>query len=88
MAMGASVIHVQLMKEITKNAVRGIEQIHSTWIEFEVAGQGQSLIALCADDIELWPPDAHPLIGRAAVSAEMARATTKIHCIENGLFFR
>jgi hypothetical protein len=48
--MGASVIHVQLMKEITKNAVRGIEQIHSTWIEFEVAGQGQSLRALCADD--------------------------------------
>jgi hypothetical protein len=29
----------------------------------------------------LWPPDAHPLIGRAAVSVEMARAT-KIHCIE------
>lgn len=64
-----------------EKCVRGIEQIHSTWIEFEVAGQGQSLTALCADDIELWPPDAHPLIGRAAVSAEMARAT-KIHCIE------
>ena len=42
----------------------------------------RSLIALCADDIELWPPDARPLIGRSAVSAEMARATTRIHCIE------
>jgi hypothetical protein len=30
------------------------------------------------EDIELWPPDAHPLIGRSAVSAEMARATTRI----------
>jgi len=70
------------MEEITKDAVREIEQIHSSWIEFEVAGQGQGLIALCADDIELWPPDAHPLIGRSAVSAEMARATTRIHCIE------
>jgi ketosteroid isomerase-like protein len=70
------------MGELTKEALRKIEQIHSSWIEFEVAGQGQSLIALCADDIELWPPDAQPLLGRAAVSAEMARATTRIHSIE------
>jgi ketosteroid isomerase-like protein len=70
------------MEEITQDAVREIEQIHSSWIEFEVAGQSQSLIALCADDIELWPPDAHPLIGRSAVSAEMARATARIHYIE------
>src|SRR5277367_1706662 len=80
--MGASAIHIRCMEEITKDAAREIEQIHSSWIEFEVTGQGQSLIALCADDIELWPPDAHPLIGRSAVSAEMARATTRIHCIE------
>jgi ketosteroid isomerase-like protein len=77
-----SAIHVRCMEEITKDAVREIEQIHSNWIEFEVTGQGQSLIALCADDIELWPPDAHPLIGRSAVSAQMARATTRIHRIE------
>lgn len=70
------------MEEIRENSIREIEQIHSSWIGFEVRGQGQSLIALCADDIELWPPDAHPLIGRSAVSAEMARATTKIHSIE------
>ena len=70
------------MKELTRDAVREIEQIHSSWIEFEIAGDGQSLMVLCADDIELWPPDAHPLIGRSAVSAEMARATTRIHCIE------
>jgi hypothetical protein len=81
MAMGASVYPCPVNERNHEKRVRGIEQIHSTWIEFEVAGQGQSLRALCADDIELWPPDAHPLIGRAAVSAEMARAT-KIHCIE------
>jgi ketosteroid isomerase-like protein len=80
--MGASAIHVDCMERITKNAVREIEQIHSSWIKFEVAGQGQSLVALCADDIELWPPDAHPLIGRSAVSAEITRATTSIHSIE------
>jgi hypothetical protein len=54
--MGASAMHVRCMEEITQDAVREIEQIHSSWIEFEVAGQSQSLIALCADDIELWPP--------------------------------
>jgi len=48
----------------------------------EVAGQGHSLMALCADDIEFWPPDAQPLLGRAVVSAQMARGTTKIHRIE------
>jgi ketosteroid isomerase-like protein len=70
------------MDELTKDAIREIEQIHSSWIEFEVAGQGHSLIALCADDIELWPPDARPLLGRTAVSAQMAHGTTRIHRIE------
>ncbi len=81
-AMGASAIHVRCMDELTKDAVREIEQIHSNWIGFEVAGEGHSLMALCADDIELWPPDAQPLLGRAAVSAQMAHGTTRIHDIE------
>src|SRR6266446_10690565 len=80
--MGASAIHVRCMGELTKDAVREIEQIHSSWIEFEVAGEDHSLMALCADDIELWPPDAQPLLGRAAVSAQMAPRTTRIHGIE------
>ena len=59
------------MDELTKDAIREIEQIHSSWIEFEVAGQGHSLIALCADDIELWPPDArHKAIMFARVLEE------------------
>jgi ketosteroid isomerase-like protein len=80
--MSASAIHVRCMSELTKDAVREIEQIHSSWIEFEVAGQGHDLMALCADDIELWPPDAQPLLGRAAVSALIAHGKTRIHCIE------
>jgi ketosteroid isomerase-like protein len=70
------------MSELTKDAVREIEQIHSKWIEYEVAEDDHSLMALCADDIELWPPDAQPLLGRAAVSAQMARGMTRIHSIE------
>ena len=70
------------MSGLPEDAVREIEQIHSRWIEFEVAGEDHSLMELCADDIELWPPDAQPLIGRTAVSTWMVRGTTRIHRIE------
>jgi ketosteroid isomerase-like protein len=69
------------MDELTEADVWKIEQIHSNWIEFEVAEENDSLLALCADDIELWPPNAQPLLGRAAVSAQMTQ-TTRIHSIE------
>ena len=62
--------------------VREIERIHSSWIEFEVAGEDHRLLALCADDIEFWPPDAQPVVGRAAVLAQLERGTTRIHGIE------
>jgi ketosteroid isomerase-like protein len=70
------------MTELTSDAVRQIEQIHSDWIAYEVAGEDHRLMALCHDDIELWPPDAQPLLGRAAVSAQMAHGTAKVHSIE------
>ncbi len=52
------------MDKLTEDAVREIGQIHSSWIEFEVAGEEHSLMTLCADDIELLPPDAEPVLGR------------------------
>jgi len=70
------------MDALTKDVIRDIEQIHSNWIKFEVTGEDQRLLALCADDIELLPPHAKPVFGRAAVSALMARRTTKILGIE------
>ena len=73
---------VRCMDKLTEDAVQEIEQMHSSWIEFEVAGDDQSLLALCADDIELWPPDAQPVRGRAAVSAQLAHGTTRIHGVE------
>jgi ketosteroid isomerase-like protein len=80
--MGASDNHVQFMHGLPEDAVREIEQIHSRWINFEVAGDVHSLMTLCADDIELWPPDAQALHGHAAVSAWMVRGTARIHRIE------
>lgn len=80
--MGASANDVQRMSGLPEDAVRAIEQIHSRWIKFEAAGENRSLMAFCTDDIELWPPDAQPLSGRAAVSEWMAQRTTRIHSIE------
>ena len=74
------------MSKLTEDAVQEIEQIHSSWIEFEVAGDDQSMLALCADDIELWPPDAQPVRGRAAASAQLAYGTTRIHGVEIVVF--
>jgi hypothetical protein len=70
------------MGELPAEAVLEIERIHARWMEFESAGTNHSLMELCADDIELWPPDAKPILGRGAVSVWMARGTTKIHRIE------
>jgi ketosteroid isomerase-like protein len=80
--MSTSANDIQRMNGLSEDGVREIEQIHSKWIEFEVAGEDHNLMALCADDIELWPPDAQPLLGRAAVSGWMVRGTTRIHRIE------
>ena len=71
------------MDKLTEEAVREIERTHSSWIELEVAGEGSHrLMALCGDDIELWPPDAPPVLGRAAVVAELVRNKKGIHSIE------
>jgi len=70
------------MNELTEDARRQIEQIHSRWIESEVAGANHKLMTLCADDIELWPPDKQPVCGRAEVTAQLMLATNRIHSIE------
>jgi hypothetical protein len=73
--MSTSANDIQRMNGLQEDAVQEIEQIHSRWIEFEIAGEIYSLMALCADDIELWPPDSQPLFGRPAVSAYIARGS-------------
>jgi ketosteroid isomerase-like protein len=80
--MSTSANDTQRMSALPEDALHEIEQVHSRWTELEAAGEVHSLMALCADDIELWPPDAQPLLGREAVSAWMARGSTRIHSIE------
>jgi len=80
--MSKSANDTQRMSALSEDFLPEIEQVHSRWTELEAAGEAHSLMALCSDDIELWPPDAQPLLGRAAVSAWMARGSTRIHSIE------
>jgi len=70
------------MDRLTEDARRQIEQIHSRWIAFEVAGASDNLMTLCSDDIEFCPPDAQPVCGRAEVAAQLALGTKRIHSIE------
>lgn len=70
------------MDKLSEGDVGEIERIHSSWIECEVAGEADGLLAFCANDIELWPPDARPVLGRAAVSEQLARVVARIHSIE------
>jgi ketosteroid isomerase-like protein len=72
------------MDKLTEDDHRQIQQIHSSWIEFEIAGASHDLITLCADDIEFCPPDAQPVCGRAEVAAYLAHGTKGIHSIEIG----
>ena len=70
------------MDRLTEDDRRQIEQIHSSWIEFEIAGANDNLMTLCADDIEFCPPDRQPVCGRAEVAAQFAHGTRRVQSIE------
>jgi len=70
------------MDKLTEDDRRQIEQIHSSWIEFEIAGANDNLMTLCADDIEFCPPDAQPVCGRAEIEMHLEHGTKRIHSIE------
>jgi ketosteroid isomerase-like protein len=70
------------MNHLTKDTLQTIERIHSAWIDLEVAGKTQGLLAFCAEDIELRPPDGPSMYGRDAVLAYLVKGTAQIHSIE------
>jgi len=70
------------MHNLTEDNVQEIERIHSRWIAFEVAGENSRLLALCSDDIEFWPPDSPPAIGRDVIMAQINKGSEKIQSIE------
>ena len=57
------------MDHLTKDTIQTIERLHSAWIELEVAGEAQGLLACCAEDIELRPPHGPSVYGRDTVLA-------------------
>jgi ketosteroid isomerase-like protein len=70
------------MDHLTKDTIQTIERLHSAWIDLEVAGQAQGLLACCAEDIELRPPDGPSVYVRDAVLAHLVEGTAQIHSIE------
>ncbi len=70
------------MARLTEDAIRTIEEIHAKWIAAEIAGDLQSCLNLCAEEIELWPPDQAPVIGRAAVARKLTAETIKVSAVD------
>ncbi|MGF7182900.1 YybH family protein [Tunturiibacter psychrotolerans] len=70
------------MDHLTDETIQTIERLHSAWMELEVAGEAQGLLACCAEDIELRPPDGPSVYGRDAVLAYLEEGTAQIHSIE------
>jgi hypothetical protein len=68
--------------ELTENSINQIELIHLTWIQKEAAGEDRHLLDLCGDDIELWPPDSPPALGREAILARIRGGKERIQSIE------
>jgi len=67
------------MDKLTENAVREIEQIHSSWIEFEVAREKLDACALMTSSCGRLTRG--PCLDARAVSAQMARGTTRIRAL-------
>lgn len=59
--------------------VARIELVHSAWMNHEGAGDLDHLLALCADDIECWPPTGPPIAGREAAARYLMLSETVIH---------
>jgi ketosteroid isomerase-like protein len=70
------------MARLTEDAIRTIEEIHARWIAAEIAGDLQSCLNLCAEEIELWAPDQAPAVGRAAVARKLTAETVKVSAVD------
>lgn len=69
------------MHDCTPDALEQIQRVHSIWIQCELAQDTNGVLALCSDEIELRPPNAAPVVGRAAVCAYLIRSRTRVHDI-------
>lgn len=58
-----------------------IELVHSAWINYERASDLDGLLALCAHEVEFWPPNAPPVVGREQVARYLNYPETVIRDI-------
>lgn len=67
---------------LSQESIKEIERIHCNWIQIEAAGENRRLLDLCAEEIEFWPPDSPPVVGRKAVVDQISSGTERIESIE------
>jgi ketosteroid isomerase-like protein len=70
--------------ELMQESIRQIERIHSDWVQMEAAGENTRLLDLCADEIEFWPPDRPPIVGRKTIGAQISSGSERVENIEIG----
>jgi ketosteroid isomerase-like protein len=75
------VVSITLVADLT-GIVAEIERVHSKWLKCELAQDWSGLLALCSDEIELWPPNSAVVNGREGVSAYLLHGKTRIDKIE------
>lgn len=68
--------------ELTPDDCRAIRDVHDAWIAAELRGDIQSVVALCADDIRIFTPNAAIVEGKRAVQEMLQQDATKLDGIE------
>ena len=72
------------MSELSDQDVEAIEEIHNYWIREELAGNSSRIIELCTDDVRWLPPNAPPLVGKAAVAKYLNDNTVDLKDVQVG----
>ena len=55
-----------------------IAELHNRWLAAELRGDHAGLAAMCCEDAVVAPPDAPPIIGRAAIEDFLAQSQSPI----------
>ena len=61
--------------------VAAIEAIGARWHDAELAGDWDALVALCAEDVAMLPPNQPPILGRTGVREFFAPLTILQHTL-------
>ena len=70
------------MSDLSAVDLQAIEQLHTSWLNYERAGDNLSLLKLCTDDVMWLPPNSPALIGQQAIIRWLLSSEAKIIKVE------